>query len=82
MRPNACRHKCFRDVVKEASSHPTYQHSSLHCVYRDRSMHRSVGVHAGADSRHCFSSEMRACVCVFVCVSVSVCVATASCREM
>lgn len=54
MRPNVGRQKCFQDVVKQAASHPTYQHSSLRCIHRERSTCFSVGLYAGADSRHCF----------------------------
>lgn len=38
MRPNAGRHKCFSDIVKQASSHPPYKHGSPHCIYRDWNM--------------------------------------------
>lgn len=52
LRPNAGRHKCLRDVVKQASSQPTYQHSSPHCIYREMRACLRAGLYAGADSRH------------------------------
>lgn len=48
MRPNAGRHKCFSDIVKQASSHPPYKHGSLHCIYRDWNVCVCVGLYAGA----------------------------------
>lgn len=53
MRPNAGRHKCFSDIVKQASSHPPYNMD--HCtVFIGTGICVCVGLYAGADSRHCF----------------------------